>query len=239
MYKTGKIDHVPHYKSNGREELSRMKRNLLLIGLLIAVFITFGCAGMGGESKKDEGEDAPLPKYTGQKIKIAIMDFETKVPGYDWRIGRGASDMLTTELVKTKKFRVYERNKIASIMKEQGFQQSGAVDPTTAVRIGKIIGVKYILTGAVTEYGQSQTGVRAGGYVNVGKKGYATAVDVRAISVETGEIVFADSGEAKLKSINVSVMGFGGGEKFNQKKATASMRMAIKDVMKKIYINID
>lgn len=216
-----------------------MKRNLLLIGLLIVVFITFGCAGMGGESKKDEANDAPLPKYTGQKIKIAIMDFETKVPGYDWRVGRGASDMLTTELVKTKKFRVYERNKIASVMKEQGFQQSGAVDPATAVRLGKIIGVKYILTGAVTEYGQSQTGVHAGGYVNVGKKGYATAVDVRAVSVETGEIVFADSGEGKLSSVNVSVMGFGGGEKFNNKKATASMRMAIKDVMKKIYLNID
>jgi curli biogenesis system outer membrane secretion channel CsgG len=216
-----------------------MKRNLLFIGLLILVFITFGCAGLGGESKKDEAKDAPLPAYSGEKVKIAIMDFETRVPGYDWRVGRGASDMLATELYKTKKFRVYERDKIASVMKEQGFQQSGAVDPTTAVQIGKIIGVKYILTGAVTEYGQSQTGVHAGGYVNVGKKGYAAAVDVRAVNVQTGEIAFADSGEGELKSVNVSVMGFGGGEKFDNKKATEAMRMAIRDVMKKIYINID
>jgi curli biogenesis system outer membrane secretion channel CsgG len=216
-----------------------MKRNILFLALIITVLITFGCAGMGGDTKKDETMEQKLPVYSGPKVTIAIMDFETKVPGYDWKVGRGASDMLTTELVKTKKFRVYERNKLASIMKEQGFQQSGAVDQASVVRIGKMIGVKYILTGAVTEYGQSQSGVQAGGYVSVGKKGYAAAVDVRAISVQTGEIVFADSGEGELKSTHVMVMGFGGGERFDNKKATESMRVAIKDVMKKIYIDLN
>lgn len=217
-----------------------MRKSLLFLGLLFVVLITFGCAGMGGETKKDEESTAAkLPAYSGSKITIAIMDFQTKVPGHDWRLGQGASDMLATALWKTKKFRVFERNKLASIMKEQGLQQSGAVNPSTAVQIGKLIGVKYILTGAVTEYGQSQTGVHAGGYVNVGKKGYSAAVDVRAVSVKTGEIAFADSGEGTLKSTHVMVLGFGGGEKFDQKKATRSMRMAIEDVMKKIYIELN
>jgi curli biogenesis system outer membrane secretion channel CsgG len=216
-----------------------MKKYMLYAGLLLMMLTAFGCAGVGGETQGSGGQSDALPTYSGEKITIAIMDFETKVPGYDWKVGRGASDMLTTELVKTKKFRVFERNKLASIMKEQGLQQSGAIDPSTAVQIGKLIGVKYILTGAVTEYGQSQTGVQAGGYVSVGKKGYGSGVDVRAISVKTGEIVFADSGEAELKSTHVMVMGFGGGEKFDNKKATESMRTAIKDVMKKIYIDLD
>jgi curli biogenesis system outer membrane secretion channel CsgG len=217
-----------------------MKKNLLFWGLLVMIFVTFGCAGMGGESKQDdEGTAQALPPYSGKKISIAIMDFETKVPGYDWRVGRGASDMLTTSLVKTKKFRVYERNKLASIMKEQGFQQSGAVDQASAVRIGKMIGVKYILTGAVTEYGTSQTGFKAGGFASVGKKGYGAAVDVRAVSVETGEIVYADTAEGVLKSTHVSVMGFGGGESFDNKKATESMRMAIDKVMKGIYLDLN
>jgi curli biogenesis system outer membrane secretion channel CsgG len=217
-----------------------MRKNLLLWGLLALIFITFGCAGMGGESAKDdEGTEQALPAYSGKKISIAIMDFETKVPGYDWRVGQGASDMLTTSLVKTKKFRVYERNKLASIMKEQGFQQSGAVDTTTAVRIGKMIGVKYILTGAVTEYGTSQTGFHAGGFASVGKKGYGAAVDVRAVSIETGEIVFADTAEGVLKSTHVSVMGFGGGESFDNKKATEAMRLAIDKVMRTIYLDLN
>jgi len=217
-----------------------MKKTVLFWGLLAMIIITFGCAGMGGESKQDDGEMAKtLPAYSGKKISIAIMDFETKVPGYDWRIGQGASDMLTTSLVKTKKFRVYERNKLASIMKEQGFQQSGAVDQAAAVRIGKMIGVKYILTGAVTEYGTSQTGFQAGGFASVGKKGYGAAVDVRAVSVETGEIVFADTAEGVLKSTHVSVMGFGGGESFDHKKATEAMRMAIDKVMTTIYIDLN
>jgi len=217
-----------------------MKKKSLFWGLLAVIFITFGCAGMGGETKQvDEGTAQKLPAYTGQKISIAIMDFETKVPGYDWRVGQGASDMLTTSLVKTKKYRVYERNKLASIMKEQGFQQSGAVDQATAVRLGKMIGVKYILTGAVTEYGTSQSGFQAGGFANVGKKGYSAAVDVRAVSVETGEIVFADTAEGVLKSTHVSVMGFGGGESFDHKKATEAMRVAIDKVMAQIYIDLN
>jgi len=216
-----------------------MKRNILFTGLLLIALITFGCAGMGGESKQETPAAQNLPAHSGPKISVAIMDFETKVPGYDWRVGRGASDMLTTELVKSKKFRVFERNKLASIMKEQGLQQSGAINPATAVQLGKLIGVKYIITGAVTEYGTSQSGFNAAGFGRLGKKGYSSAVDVRAVSVKTGEIGFADSGEGSLSSMQISVLGFGGGEKFDHKKATESMRNAIKDVMSKIYIQLN
>jgi curli biogenesis system outer membrane secretion channel CsgG len=203
--------------------------------------------GMSGETDKDESSAQTLPPYSGEKIKIAVMDFETKVPEtgyyYHWSgyggVGRGASDMLITELVKTKKYRVFERDKIASVMKEQHLQMTGAVDPSTVVQIGKLIGVKYVLTGAVTEYGIAKSGVEAGRYVDVGKVRYGTSVDVRAVNVETGEIVFADSGSGTLQSTSVKVLGFGGGEDFDQKKASRSMRMAIQDLMKKIYIDLN
>lgn len=225
----------------------KTKRDLSLVGLLLAFLFVLGCAGMLGQTKEDESSVLTLPAYSGEKIKIAVMDFETKVPQtgyyYHWSghggVGRGASDMLITELVKTKKYRVFERDKIASVMKEQGFQMSGAVEATTAVQVGKLIGVKYILTGAVTEYGIAKSGVEAGGYVDVGKVRYSTSVDVRAVSVETGEILFADTGSGTLKSTRVKVLGFGGGERFDQKKASRSMRIAIQDLVKKIYIDLN
>jgi curli biogenesis system outer membrane secretion channel CsgG len=170
---------------------------------------------------------------TWAKDRVAVMDFENKAQYGGWRVGRGASDILTTELAKTGKFSVMERNKLASVMKEQDMGASGRFDPATAARIGKIIGVEYIITGAVTEYGQSASGGGGGG-VRVGKKGYHASVDVRMVDATTGEIVFADSATASKSSMDVRVFGFGGGESFNEKKASAVMRTAIQEIAAKI-----
>lgn len=167
------------------------------------------------------------------KPLVAVMDFDNKSQYGGWRVGRGASDMLATELVKSKVFRVVERDKIDTILKEQDFSNSARVDASTATQIGKVLGVKYIVTGAVTEYGQSRSGGGGGG-VRVGKTGYFSAVDIRILDGTTGEIVFADSGEGEKSSVNVRVMGFGGGEKFNEKHATEAMRGAIKDLIGKL-----
>ncbi|MCG6971492.1 MAG: CsgG/HfaB family protein [Gammaproteobacteria bacterium] len=167
------------------------------------------------------------------KTRVAVMDFDNKTPHGGWRIGRGASDMLATELVKLKKYSVIERDKLASILKEQDLGASGRIDPATAVKIGKVLGVDFIVTGSVTEYGQSSGGGGGGG-VRVGKKGYHAGVDVRVVNATTGEIVFADSAEDSDTSMSVRVFGIGGGESFNEKKATKVLRQAIEKVVAKI-----
>jgi|SRR5690554_210073 len=165
--------------------------------------------------------------------RIAVMDFENKAQHGGWRIGQGAADMLTTGLVSGTNLEVFERARLNSILEEQNFGQSGRVDPSTAAQIGKIIGVDYIVTGAVTEYGQSGSGAGGGG-VNVGKKGYHSSVDVRIVDVNTSRIILAETGSGSKSSVNVRVFGFGGGESFNEKHATATMRDAINDVVGKI-----
>ncbi len=167
------------------------------------------------------------------KDRVAIMDFENKSQHGGWRLGRGASDMLTTELVKTGKFNVMERERIAAIIKEQNLGASGRIDTTTAARIGKIIGVEYIITGAITEYGQSKAGI---GFqdVRIGKKGYHATVDMRMINAATGQIVFADSESHSAASYAVRAFGVSVGESFNEKKATEVMRVAIKNLAAKI-----
>jgi curli biogenesis system outer membrane secretion channel CsgG len=171
---------------------------------------------------------------TYAKDRVAVMEFENKTPHGGWRVGQGASDMLATALVKVEKFTVFERDKIDAVLKEQDFGASGRIDPTTAAKIGKLIGVEYIITGAVTEYGQSDSDYSGGGKFSVGKKGYHAAVDVRMVNVNTGEIVFADSGSSSKSALSVEVFGFGGGDKFNEKKATEALRGAIDEVSDKI-----
>ena len=167
------------------------------------------------------------------KPRVAVMDFDNKAQYGDWRIGHGASDMLATELVKLGKYSVIERDKLASLLKEQDLGASGRIDPTTAVKIGKVLGVDYVVTGAVTEYGQSSGGGGGGG-VHVGKKGYHAAVDIRIINAATGEIVFADTAEHHETSMSVRVFGIGGGESFNEQKATKVLREAIEKVVAKM-----
>jgi curli biogenesis system outer membrane secretion channel CsgG len=165
--------------------------------------------------------------------RVAVMDFENRSQHGGWRLGSGAADVLTTELVKTGKFDMFEREKLSAVLKEQKLGASGLVDQATAARIGKIIGVNYIITGAVTEYGQSRSGGGGGG-VQVGKVGYHSAVDIRMVDSTTGRIVFADTASDSSSSLSIKAFGFGGGESFNEKRATEAMRGAIKQVAAKI-----
>ncbi|RTZ97939.1 MAG: penicillin-binding protein activator LpoB [Deltaproteobacteria bacterium] len=174
-----------------------------------------------------------LPGIAWAKPRVAVMNFDNKTQYGGWRLGYGAADILTTEMVKTGKFKMMERENLQTVLNEQNLGHSGRIDPGTAARIGKIIGVEYIITGAVTEYGQSRVSGGGGG-VSVGKKGYHATVDIRIVDAETSEIVFADSASHSQSTLSVRVFGFGGGEGFNEKRATAVMRKAIQKLAAKI-----
>lgn len=167
------------------------------------------------------------------KPRVAVMDFDNKTPHGGWQLGQGAADMLTTEMVKLGTMDMFERDRLTAVMKEQNLGASGRFDAATAARIGKIIGVQYIITGAVTEYGRSNTGGGGRG-VRVNKTHYSATVDIRMIDAVTGRIVFADTGNNTISSTNVRVLGFGGGQGFNEKAATDAMRGAIQDLSQKL-----
>lgn len=191
-----------------------MKRNVTLV-VVMSIFLTIWASTAWA---------AP---------RVAVMDFDNKTQYGGWRLGHGAADILTTELVKINKFEMFERDRLQAVLKEQNLGASGRVDPSTAARIGKIIGVSYIITGSVTEYGQSRTGGGGGG-IHVGKTDYAATVDVRIVDATTGRILFADTGSGQKSSMNVKVFGFGGGQSFNEKAATEALRIAVKDLANKI-----
>jgi curli biogenesis system outer membrane secretion channel CsgG len=155
------------------------------------------------------------------KPRIAVLEFTSKAENqwYSWWYKNGASaaqDVFVTELVKSRKFVVVEREKINAIMQEKGLTLSGDVDPKTAMRIGKLLGVNYMLTGAVTEYGNTDVNAHGSGIgripgFGVHKRNFVAALNARLINVSTGEIVWADEARKEESSSSVSVGGFGGG----------------------------
>lgn len=166
--------------------------------------------------------------------RVAVMDFDNRSAMGDWRLGRGAADILTTELVKSTKFDIFERDRLNTVMDEQNMSNSHRFDETSAAKIGKLIGVQYVITGSVTEYGESKSNMGASGLFEAGKKGYFAGVDIRVLDVNTGRILMAESGQGTKSSKNVRVLGIGGGESWNEKHATAALRMAVQEVAQKI-----
>jgi curli biogenesis system outer membrane secretion channel CsgG len=82
------------------------------------------------------------------------------------------TDVLRTELLNTGKYKVMERTQMEAILKEQGFQSSGACsDQQCMVEMGQLLGAEQLVAGSI------------------GKVGKAYSINVRIISIRTGEIL--------------------------------------------------
>lgn len=63
-------------------------------------------------------------------------------------------DLFTTELLAhgAGKLRLIDRERLEDIRKELELQQSGEVDVATVQKLGKLLGVSYVMTGKVTRF---------------------------------------------------------------------------------------
>src|ERR1051325_1035929 len=96
-----------------------------------------------------------LPAVTAaqsQKPIIAVLNFENASLGgnkgdYDL-IGKGIQDMLINDLAANPNFLLVDRSQIQKVLEEQNLTKTGAIDPATAVRLGKIMGAHYVIYGS-------------------------------------------------------------------------------------------
>lgn len=134
------------------------------------------------------GQAAELPS-------IAVADFTSDL---NTRLTHGLPDILTDALVNSKRFDVYERQKLNTIMREQSFQASGFSDPQTAVALGKVAGVHYILTGQIIDYGR-ETRNFSGYGVNTRTTFYRLKAGIKVMDVKTGKLLFSRNDNAEEK----------------------------------------
>ncbi|MDO8802999.1 MAG: CsgG/HfaB family protein [Elusimicrobiota bacterium] len=147
-------------------------------------------------------------KYTGPKRRIGVVEFENKSAYGQGRLGGAASDILVTELVKSGKFIVVERDRLSKIMEEQKFQSQGMTDPQTAAKIGQVMGLEAIVSGSVSQFGVKKEG--SDYLLTQSKRQVAdVTVDIRLIDVQSGQVILADSGKGMAKSTKASFLGMG------------------------------
>jgi TolB-like protein len=91
-------------------------------------------------------------------------------------LGKGIADVLITELAANASIRVVERDRIQQLIDEQNLGTSGRVDKSTAVQVGKLLGVHHMIFGGfiIDPRGQMR-------------------LDARAVNVETSEIEHVES----------------------------------------------
>lgn len=165
-------------------------------------------------------------KYTGPRRRIGVVAFENKAPYAQARIGETATDILITELVKSNKFIVVERDKLDKIMEEQKLGQSGAIDPNTAAKVGKILGLNALVTGSISQFGVKKEGKDF--IISQSKQQIVECtVDIRVVDTETGQVLLADSGKGVVRKASGKFLGMGNQSKYDETLEGEALRAAI------------
>ena len=110
---------------------------------------------------------AELFAERGARVAVLDLDFGSVQQWWsgNWDIGKGVADLIVDELVNDGSFRVIERKRLDAILAEQNFSNSERADPSAAAvaKIGKALGVKYLIVGSITKFGTENKNMGVGG----------------------------------------------------------------------------
>ncbi len=193
-----------------------MKRLLLLV-LASLFLVACGAASWA--------QTSPQPR----KKRVAVFDFDyatvhagvAAMFGQDVDVGKGISDLLVKYLVKDGSYSVIERKAMDKILAEQNFSNSDRANPTSAAKLGKLLGVDAIIVGSITQFGNDtkKTGIggAGGGLGGFGLGGFShkkskaiVALDARIVDIDTGEILAVAEGKGESSRESTSLLGGGG-----------------------------
>jgi curli biogenesis system outer membrane secretion channel CsgG len=166
----------------------------------------------------------------GRKKRVAIFDFDYATVrnysiaafGSDIDVGKGVTDLLTRFLVENGTYSVIERKALDKILAEQNFSNSDRANPTSAAKLGRILGVDAIIVGSVTQFGNETENKNIGGAGGAlgryGLGGYShkkskaiVTLDGRIVDIDTAEILGVATGHGESAREATSLTGGGGG----------------------------
>jgi len=209
----------------------------LIVGLLVSLLpLNFA---MAAEQTIDMTTASSAEVSSNQAVKlkrkVAIARFtnETQsgtsflVNNSGDRIGKQASDILSSRLAETGYFLMFERTDTDKISTEKilaGLKDAG-------------VSVDYLIIGSVSEFGrstESDTGVFSRSKV---QKAYAK-VNVRLIEVSTGRIIHSEEGAGEALTQTKKTMGVGSSAGFDQSLTDKAISSAISQLTSNLVENM-
>ncbi len=111
-----------------------------------------------------------------KKTKIAVLDFQLQGEEFTNKdMGTIVAEWFITAMVREGRFDVVERRMLEKVLGEQQLAMTGVVDASSATQIGKLLGVKVIITGSVMKLRD------------------ITEINARIIDVESASIIAAEN----------------------------------------------
>ncbi|HXU19208.1 MAG TPA: CsgG/HfaB family protein [Verrucomicrobiae bacterium] len=214
-----------------------MKNALLAVIAALCVFLYTGTGTKAQDQAAPPPPGAPTtaaaaPGATapqGRKKRIAVFDFDyatvqtasSAAFGTNVDVGKGITDLLVKYLVQDGTYSVIERQALDKIMAEQNFSNSDRANPTSAAKLGKLLGVDAIIVGAVTQFGNDAKNQNIGGgggnWGGFGVGGFShkktkaiVNIDARIVDIDTAEILGVAEGHGESSRSSTGLLGGGG-----------------------------
>ena len=130
----------------------------LRVALLVTIFLSC-VAVQWAQSSLDQRVSELSQKISNgltenRKRTIAVVEF-ADLRGNVTDFGRFIAEELITKLYETSKFKVIERQLLNRVIAEQKLSLTGIVDPASAQKLGRLLGVDAIASGTITDLGKS------------------------------------------------------------------------------------
>ncbi|HUF27364.1 MAG TPA: CsgG/HfaB family protein [Gemmatimonadaceae bacterium] len=143
----------------------------------IALAVLAGAAPLQAQATPDQSR-APTVAVL-YFTNSALVDHAQYAP-----LSKGIADMLVDALAQNPGIRVVERDQLQHVLEELKLHGTDQVDPETAVRVGKLLGARHMLTG---------------GFVIDPRRDIRLVI--RAVNVETSQVEYTESVQGKADNI--------------------------------------
>ena len=166
-----------------------------------------------------------------EKKTIAVIPFED-ASGYSSKyVNVNAAEIMTEELTsalhQSGRYTVIERSQLDVVLKEMGFQMTGAVDPAKAVKAGKLLGAQYVVIGKVTLAKTTSSTDLLSLTSIIGSFRAKIVFNYRFVDVQTGEIKYVGN-----------IKGSGSNKESRDMALYAACQKVSQNVLKDLIIDI-
>jgi len=105
-------------------------------------------------AKEQVAHEAQLASQPGSPTTVAVLPLSFTGSDTTLRpLGRGLAELLTTDLARSPKLTVVERERVQALVDEINLQQSGATDSSSGVRAGKMLRAGRLVAGGIQQVG--------------------------------------------------------------------------------------
>src|SRR3984893_623023 len=181
-------------------------------------------ASSAQQAEAQRQASAVAVKTLKRKVAIGRFTNETRygktflVDANNDPLGKQVSDMLSTRLVASQQFLVFERPDLDKVKAEQSITRESG-----------LVGVDALIIGSVTEFGRSTTG--KSGFLSGTKVQTAHAkVEIRLVDVRTGYVFFTASGSGDARTGSGEIAGFGSKADYDATLNDRAIGAAVSDV---------